>query len=135
MSLSDSCHEALYSLQESLVHYSGWDYEPSQLNSIINAMYELASFAVNHDAPLNANQDEKNESIDRTVVLTLLEMSIEGGQEIAPLLVEISRVNSRLSRSIDSIANKMTQKERLFDAIVSPCIFDAVARLKMLKDG
>lgn len=135
MSLSDSCHSALDSLQDAFVHYCDWDYDIKYLNHVINAMYELASFTVVHDAPIGAQTNQIVDSIDKSVLLYILQVSSEKSKSVIPLLGKISKINKRLAESIDSLSNKMLHKENFFEMIIDPTIFNMLNELKMIKDS
>ena len=118
MALSDTCADALNELQRDFVDYADWNYNPVELNRIINAMYELSEFVIRQDLPPDTNLDNLQEIIDRVVVASILDMAEkEGVTVICQVLADVAKINTKLEKSIKDMLKKLTSKEGLFDVI------------------
>ena len=75
-------------------------------------------------APCNIDQEFRK--YDPTSMDAPLTLTIKG---------EEKQINTRLSESIDSLANKMLHKDNFFEMIIDPTIYKMVNELKMIKDS
>ena len=136
MALSDTCADALNELQRDFVDYADWNYNPVELNRIINAMYELSEFVIRQDLPPDTNLDNLQEIIDRVVVASILDMAEkEGVTVICQVLADVAKINTKLEKSIKDMLKKLTSKEGLFDVIKTAQLIGQLKNIdKLIKE-
>jgi hypothetical protein len=135
MALSDTCFEALETLQDGLVSYADDDYLPTHLSRIVTAIYEVGEFMVRQDIPPNSPPVNVQEILDGVVVANILDKAYaEKSVKICSVLADVARINSRLNQSIESMITELSSKERLFDVIKDPRLLDQLKEIKHLKD-
>ena len=135
MALSDTCFEALETLQDGLVNYADDDYPPTELSRIVTAIYEVGEFMVRQDIPPNSPPVNVQEILDGVVVANILDKAYaEKSVKICSVLADVARINSRLNQSIESMITELSSKERLFDVIKDPRLLDQLKEIKHLKD-
>jgi hypothetical protein len=133
MALSDTCFEALDDLQNDLVGYADWGYNPKELNRIVTAMFELGSFIVIQDIPPGSSLDKLDDAIDRVVVGNLLEKAhTQKCEIICSILAEIAKMNVRLNQGIESMIDDLTSEPRLFEVIKAPHVLSQLQEIKKL---
>ena len=136
MALSDTCADALNELQRDFVDYADWNYNPVELNRIINAMYELSEFVIRQDLPPNSNLDNLQEIIDKVVVASILDMAEKDGVTvICKVLAEVAMVNKKLEKSIKDMLKKLLSKEGLFDVIKTAQLLGQLQEIDKLMKG
>ncbi len=134
MALSDTCAEALERLKTDIVDYANWDYPPTELSRIINAMYELATFMVVQDLPPKTQTDVLNEIVDGVVVASILDKAHkEKTAKFLPLISSIAKVNSRLSASIDVMVTTLTSQDASSHVNKDPRLLDQLKEIQRLK--
>jgi hypothetical protein len=134
MALSDACFEALNTLQDEMVSYADWEYAPSELSKVVEAMYELASFFARHDIDPDASQEKLEGMLDGIIVANILDKAHEEECDcIGQLLADVAKVNPRLSQSIDNMTKKLSSKEHFFDAIKNARMLSQLNEIKKLK--
>ena len=95
MSLSDTCAETIATLRGAFVQHADWGYSASELNRIINSIYDLADFMVRQDVSPRAPIEKVNEIVDGVVVAGILDTAHDGKVDgVCKTLAEISKVNS-----------------------------------------
>ena len=106
MALSDTCSEALNTLQNDLINYSNWKYKAEELNCIFKSMYELASFIVINDFPFDEYDDRREIFIGNLIIYGLLNRTTaDNVDEILIMIAEVSKINDLLRSKISKILN------------------------------
>jgi hypothetical protein len=136
MALSDTCSDALYELQNDFVGYADWNYKPSELSRIVNAMYELAEFMIRQDVSPHAKLEHLEEIIDGAVVARIFDIADEEGvNEVCGVIAKVAKENTRLAKSIQSMRAALTAKENLFDAIKAARLLEQLNEVdKIMKE-
>ena len=136
MALSDSCSDVLNDLAKELVWYSDWGYQPEQLIPVIDALYNLASFTVGQDVPPGMLKHDPELGISRIVIGAILGVELKDDEigracsaEILQLLPEISRVHSRLSKSIDDVHAEVSKNAESFMIKMNPEILNQLTEI------
>ena len=139
MALSDSCSDALTELARELVWYSDWDYKPEQLIPVIDALYNLATFTAGQDIPPNMPNANPTAGVSRVVVGAILGAEMdddEFGQKsaaaILTLLPKISKVHSRLAKSLDDVYIEITTNADSFMTEMYP---DILSKLEAVRSN
>jgi hypothetical protein len=134
MALSDTCFDALDRLQNDLVEYAEWGYNPTELSRVITAMYELGEFMVRQDIPPSSTVNIE-EILDGVVVANILDKAHkENCENICEILAQVAKVNSKLSKSIDAMFEALSSKERLLDVLKDPRLFEQITKIKKIKN-
>ena len=136
MAMSDTCSDALRDLQLGFVNYADWNYNPVELNRVVNSMYELSEFVIRQDLPPDTNLDNLQEIIDRVVVASILDMAEkEGVTVICQVLADVAKINTKLEKSIKDMLKKLTSKEGLFDVIKTAQLIGQLKNIdKLIKE-
>ena len=134
--MSDTCSDALRDLQLGFVNYADWNYNPVELNRVVNSMYELSEFVIRQDLPPDTNLDNLQEIIDRVVVASILDMAEkEGVTVICQVLADVAKINTKLEKSIKDMLKKLTSKEGLFDVIKTAQLIGQLKNIdKLIKE-
>jgi len=137
MALSDSCSDALTELARELVWYSDWGYKDEQLIPVIDALYNLATFTAGQDAPPNMTNINPSLGISRVVVGAILGAEMdddEFGQKSAAailiLLPKISKVHSKLAKSLDDVYIEITTNTDSFMTKMYPNILSKLEAVR-----
>ena len=136
MAMSDTCSDALRDLQLGFVNYADWNYNPVELNRVVNSMYELSEFVIRQDLPPDTNLDNLQEIIDRVVVASILDMAEKDGVTvICQVLADVAKINTKLEKSIKDMLKKLTSKEGLFDVIKTAQLIGQLKNIdKLIKE-
>jgi len=144
MSLSDSCSDALHKLARELVWYSVFHYKPEQLIPVIDALYNLATFTSNQEfrnvndfTPPNMPNINPSINIGRVVIGAILGAEMdddEFGQKsaaaILTLLPEISKLHSKLAKSLDDVYVEITTDPHSFMTLIYPNILSKLESIR-----
>jgi hypothetical protein len=106
MALSDTCSEALNTLQDDLINYSDCDYKAEELNCIFKSMYELASFIIINDFPFDEYENKREIFIGNLIIYGLLNRTTaENVDKILIMIAKVSKINELLHSKISKILN------------------------------
>ncbi len=106
MALSDSCSDEIYAISSEIANYADWEYHPSQLTHIFDALYSLALFVVRQDNYQNLPDSELRLISGKIILSTILNIKTEGlDNHLFKLIADTSKVNKNLSVIIDEVYN------------------------------
>ena len=139
MALSDSCSDALHQLAREIVWYSDWGYKPEQFIPVIDALYNLATFTAGQDTPPKMHNPNPSTGVSRVVVGAILGAEMEDyefGQKsadaILTLLSQISKVHSKLAKSLDDVYVEITTNA---DSIMTKNYPDILTKLESIRSN
>jgi len=137
MALSDTCSDTLHELGRELVWYSDWGYKPEQLIPVIDALYNLATFTAVQDSPPSSTNTNPSIGISRVVIGAILGAEMdddEFGQKsaaaILTLLPQISKVHSKLAKSLDDVYAEITNNTDSFMTKMYPNILSKLESVR-----
>jgi hypothetical protein len=137
MALSDTCSDTLNELGRELVWYSDWGYKPEQLIPVIDAMYNLATFTAGQDSPPNSTNTNPSIGISRVVIRAILgaemdddELGQKSAATILTLLPKISKVHSKLAKSLDDVYIEITTNTDSFMTKMYPNILSKLESVR-----
>jgi|LauGreDrversion4_2_1035121.scaffolds.fasta_scaffold352932_1 hypothetical protein len=114
MALSDSCWDTIGTLSRDLTRYADLGYDPSHAANIIDAVFSLATFAIEQDVAPYKHLVNSRLGVSRCVVESLLGVAAAEdniGKSITPalkLLANVSKIHLELKQSFDDVYSEVS---------------------------